>query len=243
MQIVIDSPTISRGFKAIDEAESWMLNEEGMWGYSRAKTSFPFPRNRNNLVFPVGFFSSKERTEQTTEVWSLRCFLEYSVPRIKPKEEGGIIFPQTTLQKHRHRIEVDIFRIWNGSSHNYWSTILHLKWGNVRFWTATDYAMDVLSSSSGNSYASVAIMSGTVFIVFSTICWIFMSSAETSSSPRRRMSGMYSALTKVAYLATGILNNLLDVVSFADTRRPVFSEHFSRMMIFRTPMRNRRWLN
>ena len=110
----------------------------------------------------------------------------------------------------------------------------------MRFWTATDYAMDVLSSSSGNSYASVAIMSGTVFIVFSTICWIFMSSAETSSSPRRRMSGMYSALTKVAYLATGILNNLLDVVSFADTRRPVFSEHFSRMMIFRTPMRNRR---
>ena len=74
-----------------------------------------------------------------------------------------------------------------------------------------DYPMDVSSSSSGNSYTSVAIMSGTVFIVFSTICWIFMSSAENTSNPRRRMSGMYSAMMKVPCLETEILSNSRDV--------------------------------
>ena len=64
-------------------------------------------------------------------------------------------------------------------------------------WLSMNNALNIFDIFKWTSIPTFSIMSGTVFVIFSTICWVFMSKSEMPSYPQRRLSGFYNSMMKV----------------------------------------------
>lgn len=93
-----------------------------------------------------------------------------------------------------------------------------------------EFSMNFLGSSDVATFPTLTFMLATIVVIFSTICWVCMTSNESKSHPKGGLSRLYSSLLKVTLInPLVILNSLLN---FLQVIRAIFTNN-SRIAIYR----------
>ena len=92
------------------------------------------------------------------------------------------------------------------------------------------FSMNIIGSSDVATFPTLTLMLATIVVIFSTICWVCMTSNESKSHPKGGLSRLYSSLLKVT-----LINPLVILNSFLNFLQVVWAifSNCSRIAIYR----------
>lgn len=106
--------------------------------------------------------------------------------------------------------------------------VSYIVWMSFRI--PLQFSMNILGSSDVATFPTLTLMLATIVVIFSTICWVCMTSNESKSHPKGGLSRLYSSLLKVTLINP--LSKLNSLSNFILVIQAIFIYN-SRIAIYR----------